>query len=101
MTAYLLFIREGAVIDPDAMAQYQTHNREHPAPIPMTPLIIYGKTEALEGEAPEGMVLLEFPDADAARAWYDSDEYQTAIPIRQRAADYRAMLIEGFTLPAE
>ncbi len=98
MSAYLLFIREGAVVDADAMAQYQAHNRTTPAPIPTKPLIVYGSIEALEGDAPEGMVLLEFPDADAARAWHESSEYQAGIPLRQKAADYRAMLVEGFSM---
>ena len=99
MSAYLLFIREGAVIDTEAMALYQNHNRTTPAPIPAKPLIVYGSIEALEGDAPDGMVLLEFPDAATARAWYESSEYQAGIPLRKKAADYRAMLIEGFSLP--
>ena len=36
------------------------------------PLAVYGKTQALEGPVPDGLLILEFPDADAARAWYDS-----------------------------
>jgi uncharacterized protein (DUF1330 family) len=96
MSAYLIFIRENAVTDMEALAKYQGHNRAHPAPIPATPLIVYGKMEALEGEAPDGMVVLQFPDADTARAWYESDEYQAGIPLRKAAADYRAILVEGF-----
>jgi uncharacterized protein (DUF1330 family) len=96
MAAYLIFIREGEVFDPEAMALYKTHNRTNPAPIPAKPLIVYGKTEALEGDAPDGIVVLEFPDAATARAWYDSEEYQAGIPLRKKAADYRAMLVEGF-----
>ncbi len=99
MSAYLLFIREGSVTDADAMAEYQAHNRSTPAPIPTKPLIVYGSIEALEGDAPEGMVLLEFPDTAAARAWYESSEYQAAIPLRKKAAEYRAMLVEGFKMP--
>ena len=99
MTAYLMFLREDPVFDTDALAAYQGHNRAHPAPIPAKPLVVYGKIEALEGDAPDGMVMLEFPDAATARAWYDSAEYQAGIPLRQKAANYRAMLIEGFTMP--
>jgi uncharacterized protein (DUF1330 family) len=99
MTAYLMFLREGPVQDADAMAAYQGHNRANPAPIPAKPLVVYGKIEALEGQAPDGMVVLEFPDAATARAWYDSAEYQAGIPLRQKAANYRAMLVEGFSMP--
>jgi uncharacterized protein (DUF1330 family) len=99
MTAYLMFLREEPIADPDAMAAYQGHNRAHPAPIAAKPLVVYGAIEALEGTAPDGMVVLEFPDAATARAWYDSAEYQAGIPLRQKAANYRAMLVEGWSMP--
>jgi uncharacterized protein (DUF1330 family) len=51
--------------------------------------------ETLEGEAADGNVLLEFPTADDARAWYHSDEYQAAAEHRKLAAHYRAFLVEG------
>jgi uncharacterized protein (DUF1330 family) len=100
MTAYLLFMREDPVFDTEALKQYQGHNRDNPAPGPVRPIVVYGAIEALEGKAPDGMVMLEFPDADAARAWYHSAEYQAGIPLRQKAANYRAMLVEGWSPPA-
>jgi len=39
-------------------------------------------------------VLIEFPDADSARGWYQSDEYQALIPIREEAADMTITLTE-------
>ena len=56
---------------------------------------VYGKTEAFEGPTPDGLLILEFPSADDARAWYDSPEYQAAVAQRKLGADYRAILIEG------
>jgi len=41
------------------------------------------------------VVLMEFPDADSARAWYDSPTYQPLKAIRHRAARNNAVLIEG------
>lgn len=95
MPAYLLFIREDAVVDPDELAIYARKNREAPRDPALKPLVVYGAIEALEGKAADGVVLLEFPDTEAARRWYRSPAYQAAIPHRQKAAPYRAMLIEG------
>lgn len=57
-----------------------------------------GPVEVLEGEAPSGrVVILEFPDMDAARAWYRSEAYQAVVPIRQAAATGRMFLIDGYS----
>ncbi len=62
MAAYAIFIREGAVTDPEAMAKYQAGNRSG-APNPdMKVHTVYGAMEQLEGEPCDGMVILEFPD---------------------------------------
>lgn len=99
MPAYMLFLREKPVVDPAALAAYSQANRaaagEFREKYGIKPLIVYGATEALEGEAPDGMVLLEFPTAADARAWYASPEYQAALKHRKLAADYRALIIEG------
>jgi uncharacterized protein (DUF1330 family) len=53
-----------------------------------------GTVEVLEGEWPTGrFVVLEFPDAAAARRWYDSPEYAEARAIRQEAASARFLLV--------
>jgi uncharacterized protein (DUF1330 family) len=49
----------------------------------------------LEGEAPEGVVIVEFPDTPSARAWYDSEKYQAIAKHRFKGATYRAVLVEG------
>jgi uncharacterized protein (DUF1330 family) len=95
MPAYVLCIREKAVRDLTAMATYSRLNREAPRDPKLTPLVVYGATEALEGEAPDGMVLLQFPTVEDAKAWYNSPQYQAAIPHRQIGADYRVMIVQG------
>lgn len=99
MPAYMLFIREDAVVDPVALATYSAANRASARVFVdrygLKPLAIYGATKAFEGAAPDGIVLLEFPSADAARAWYESPEYQAAILLRHQGAPYRAILLEG------
>jgi uncharacterized protein (DUF1330 family) len=55
-----------------------------------------GKADLFEGTAPpERMVVIEFPDAETARRWYDSEEYQAALKIRQAASRGRVILVEG------
>lgn len=93
MPAYAIFIREGEIVDPEAMAAYQSGNRSA-APADMRPLVVYGAMEALEGEAPHGVVILEFPDMASAREWYNGEYYERA-QLRQKAAPYRTFLVEG------
>jgi uncharacterized protein (DUF1330 family) len=53
-----------------------------------------GTVEVLEGEWPTGrFVVLEFPDAEAARRWYDSPEYTAARAVRQEASNARFLLV--------
>lgn len=43
----------------------------------------------------ERLVVLEFEDEAAFRDWYDSPEYQAALPLRLAATDSRAALARG------
>ena len=54
-----------------------------------------GKTQGLDGEAPQGVVVIEFDSAEQAHAWYDSPAYQAIKPIRQSAVKGRMFLVEG------
>jgi uncharacterized protein (DUF1330 family) len=59
-------------------------------------LVRGGKADLLEGApAPARTVVIEFPDIETARRWYDSAEYQTALKIRQSASTGRLILVEG------
>lgn len=59
-------------------------------------LVRGGKTELLEGDwQPSRFVILEFPSADDARAWWSSPEYADPKAIRQRAAVTQMILAEG------
>jgi uncharacterized protein (DUF1330 family) len=95
MATYMIFIREGEVVDPEAMAKYQSGNRGGTPPEGMRALAVYGEMECIEGEPADGVVILEFPDKDAARAWYNSPEYQARVPHRLKAAPYRCFMVEG------
>ena len=54
-----------------------------------------GEFKVLEGEPAETVVVLKFPSMDEALTWYNSEEYQAALPHRLLAADYRTILVEG------
>src|SRR4051794_9150509 len=59
-------------------------------------LVRGGAVDVREGSwSPDRVVVLEFPDGDAARAWYESDEYQALLAIRQRAAEAELVIVEG------
>ncbi len=59
-------------------------------------LVRGGKTETLEGEwNPPRFVILEFPTAQQARAWWESPEYAPAKALRQECAGTEMILVEG------
>jgi uncharacterized protein (DUF1330 family) len=54
------------------------------------------RVDLLEGDpTPEWIFIIEFPTADAARRWYQSDDYQEALKVRLSASRGRVFLIEG------
>ena len=59
-------------------------------------LVRGGASEVFEGDRiPHRSVLLEFPDAEAARRWYHSPEYQEAKAVREGAAVGSFICVEG------
>jgi uncharacterized protein (DUF1330 family) len=65
-------------------------------------LSIYTPLAPLELMGPlEGVVLIEFPDVAAAKAWYESPAYQKAKQHRDGAADTEFFIIDGGLVPLE
>jgi uncharacterized protein (DUF1330 family) len=95
MPAYLIVYRESAVRDPEAMQQYHQQAREMGGGFQLTPRVVEGAVIGLEGEPPEGVIMLEFPTVEDAQAWYQSPAYQAALPYRKMAADYRVIIAAG------
>ncbi len=55
-----------------------------------------GKSETLEGDwHPGRLVILEFPNAERAKAWVNSPEYRPARELRHRYAKSKMVVIEG------
>ncbi|MFG2090483.1 MULTISPECIES: DUF1330 domain-containing protein [unclassified Spirillospora] len=51
--------------------------------------------EVMEGPVDGSYVLVEFPDIDKARAWYESDAYQAILPMRTDNMEGTAVLLHG------
>jgi uncharacterized protein (DUF1330 family) len=58
-----------------------------------------GKYDCVEGSARSRNVVIEFPDYAAARACYDSPEYQENIKRRQPHSTADILIIEGYDGP--
>jgi uncharacterized protein (DUF1330 family) len=94
MPAYI--IAEIQVTDPTAYEGYRPLAAASIARFGGRYVVRGGKLDLLEGEpVPGRIVVIEFPDADAARRWYRSEEYQKALRIRQSASRGRVFLVEG------
>jgi len=95
MPAYVIAYQRAPDLDAKALQDYRAAN---------TPLVERhggrfvvrgGRVDPLEGPAPDRVIVMEFPDAAAAHAWYDDPEYQAIIALRQSAAETDILLVEG------
>lgn len=53
----------------------------------------------LEGGPAHNILLIEFDTVDAARAWYDSPEYQAAKRVRAGHTNLRLIVIDAPVIP--
>jgi uncharacterized protein (DUF1330 family) len=92
--AYVIFTE--AIKDPEGMKAYGQAAAPSIGASGAAVLAVNQAAEVLEGQwHGQQTVILEFESAEAARAWYESDAYQKAIPLRQAAADTNAVIITG------
>lgn len=94
MPAYAVFIRE-ETLDQAELDAYTPKAGASLAGHELKVLAAYGRQQVLEGPPVEGLVIVEFPSLEAARAWYDSPQYREAREYRFRGAKYRAVIVEG------
>ena len=94
MPAYVLVDCE--VTDP---VRYENYKKLAPSAIAKYGgryLVRGGATTLLEGDwRPNRIVILEFPDADVARRFFDSAEYRSARAERAGAANMKMLLVQG------
>jgi uncharacterized protein (DUF1330 family) len=94
MSAYVIV--ETDVTDPE---QYERYKAASPGAIAAGGgrfLARGGELDVLEGDwQPSRLVVLEFADLAAARAWYDSEVYRQARTLREGAARLRMVAVQG------
>ena len=95
MPAYVIAdVRE--VRDQDALVEYRRRNTDAVAAHGGRFVVRRGEAELLEGRWDTvRMVVIEFPDADAARAWWESEEYAPLKQMRRDASDTNIILVTG------
>ena len=98
MAGYI--IAEVQVTDPAGYEEYRKQVEGTIAAYGGKYLVRGGQSEALEGDAPRGrLVVLEFASFEQARAWYDSQEYVGPKAIRQQTSTGRVILVDGYNQP--
>ena len=82
--------------DPERMVEYRRLAQLAVARYGGRYLVRGGPYETLEGRwQPQRLVVLEFPDRNAARTFYDSPEYLAARAVREGVSDFDMLLVEG------
>ena len=98
MPAYVIV--ETDIHDPE---QYERYKEASPAAVAAGGgrfVVRGGELAVLEGDwSPSRLVVLEFPDLEAAKRWYDSSEYEEAKRLREGAATLRMVAVQGLGEP--
>jgi uncharacterized protein (DUF1330 family) len=82
--------------DQDKLAEYRERNTDAVAKHGGRFIVRGGRHEILEGDyAPVRVVIIEFADLDAARGWYESDDYAPLRELRRSASDTDILIVEG------
>jgi uncharacterized protein (DUF1330 family) len=98
MSAYMVF--NYTITDADGYGGY---------PAAAFPSIVASGAEVLvadyasttvEGEPGAVTIVLRFESKEAAQAWYDSEAYAAAKPLRIAASSGVAVLCDGFVMPS-
>ena len=94
MTAYVIV--ETDVTDPEQYKEYMAASPGAVAASGGRFLVRGGELAVLEGDwQPSRLVVLEFDDLEAAKRWYDSQAYREARKLREGAANFRAVAVQG------
>jgi uncharacterized protein (DUF1330 family) len=94
MSAYAIFTRV-KTIDPAEMKIYNDSVLPTIEGHDVRILAAYGPKDVLEGPQSEGILIMEFPNMQAARSWYDSPAYRKVREHRFKGAEYRCVIVQG------
>jgi len=94
MPAYLIV--ETDITDPEQYEQYKAASPGAIAAGGGRFVVRGGELAVLEGDwHPKRLVVVEFPDLEAAKAFYESDEYRAAMRLREGAAHLNMVAVQG------
>ena len=97
MAAY--FVAQYVVKDPKLYREYQAAAAKTIAASGGELVVFDVAAETVEGTPPgPTTVIVKFESTEAAKAWYDSPEYQTALPKRLAATEGYAILSRSMNL---
>ncbi|GAA3218047.1 DUF1330 domain-containing protein [Actinocorallia longicatena] len=92
--------RVGEIAPHPEIGEYLRRIDETLAPFEGRFLVHASPFQVVEGDWPAGgVIIIEFPDSEAARAWYASDAYQAILPFRTRHIQMDVILAEGVPEP--
>ena len=94
MTAYIIFDID--VHDPQGYEDYKKLSPAAVAAYGGKFVVRGGKSETLEGDwSPKRLVMLQFENAETAKAWLNSEEYREARALRHKYATSQAVVVDG------
>jgi len=94
MTAYIIV--EAIVHDPETFSAYAKKVPAIVAQFGGEYLVLGGPQQSLEGDWSHSRVVMHrWPSAEQAKAFWESDEYASAKPLRAGTGEFRVILVEG------
>jgi uncharacterized protein (DUF1330 family) len=94
MPAYV--VADLTLTDPEGFEEYRDAVTATVARYGGRYLMRGGEVEALEGQwNPSRLTVIEFPSAEQAKAWWNSEEYRHIKAVRQRTTRTNLLVVEG------
>ncbi len=93
MSAYIIVRIE--VTNPEAYKEYATQTVAMAESFGGKFLVKAGAYEQIEGSGPDRHVVIEMPDVAAAKAFYNSPEYQAILPLALKNSIRDMVIVEG------
>ena len=98
MAAYLVV--NYRITDAEGMAKYREAVIPQLIEAGCEFLVVNDDAEVIEGSPSPTVIVVKFESVEAAKAWYNSPEYQAIKPLRLNATtDSWMALSEGFQMP--
>src|SRR5690606_35312226 len=98
MSAYI--IARYNVTNPEGFAAYQASVRPTFAGHDVEFVAVDANSEAIEGSPPQVTVIMKCPSKEAAKAWYNSEEYKAVKHHRTQNSEGDMVVVDGFAPPS-